>query len=125
MTSHLVRAAALAIATCATASVLAIAQDGAAPPSAATMLNLADTATRGEQPYPANVRPQAHYPQQRRSVVHHYPYPYPAYYHGESQAGFRNPEGRGRYAEFYEPEDLAARPYMGFGFGVGGFGGFW
>jgi hypothetical protein len=120
--------------------------------------------------YPNYVRPQAHYQHQRRSVVHHYPYPYPGYYHGDQSAGFRNPSGVGRHAEYYpagdrfqvendpvkvakfdqgggapdRAEQLAAervgiqransiqrhidsyaRPAFGYGFGVGGFGGFW
>jgi hypothetical protein len=58
-----------------------------------------------EQAYPSHIRPPAHYPQQRRSIVHHNPYPYPAYYHGDQQGGFRNPGGRGRYAEYYAPGD--------------------
>lgn len=37
----------------------------------------------------------------RRSIVHHYPYPYPAYYHGDQSAGWRNPGGVGRFAEYY------------------------
>jgi len=37
----------------------------------------------------------------RRSIVHHYPHPYPEYYHGDQSAGFRNPGGVGRYAEYY------------------------
>jgi len=36
-------------------------------------------------------------------VVHHYPYPYPEYYHGDRTAGFRNPGGVGRYLEYYPP----------------------
>jgi hypothetical protein len=154
-------------------SPLAVSQDGAAPPprSAATsLLDLADSSTMSGMPYPEHVRPQAHYAQQRRSVVQHYAYPYPAYYHGDAGAGFRDPESRGRYAEFYTPEDTStrghdptqvasfarsngapdraeqisaynagtqrynaiqrhidsyARPYFGYGMGVGGFGGFW
>jgi hypothetical protein len=39
----------------------------------------------------------------RRSIVHHYPYPYPGYYHGDDTAGFRNPGGQGRYLEYYPP----------------------
>jgi hypothetical protein len=39
----------------------------------------------------------------RRSIVHHYPYPYPEYYHDDSTAGFRNPGGQGRYLEYYPP----------------------
>ena len=35
-----------------------------------------------------------HQPVKRRSIVHHYPYPYPEYYHGDQTAGFRNPGGR-------------------------------
>jgi hypothetical protein len=109
----------------------------------------------------------------RRSVVHHYPYPYPDYYYGDRMAGWRNPGGVGRYGEYYPPggqyemnmnalaplraagfnqgggiptrqEQLAAqqvgiqrqnsiqqhidnyaRPYVGYGFGVGYFGGFY
>ncbi len=41
----------------------------------------------------------------RKSIVHHYPYPYPAYYHGDLTAGYRNPGGVGRYAEYYPPGD--------------------
>ena len=37
----------------------------------------------------------------RRSIVHHYPYPYPEYYHGDQTAGFRNPGGQGRFLEYY------------------------
>jgi hypothetical protein len=40
-------------------------------------------------------------PLRRRSIVHHYPYPYPDYYHGDQSAGFRNPGGVGRYLEYY------------------------
>ena len=119
--------------------------------------------------YPDHVRPQAHYPQRRRSIVHHYNYPYPSYYNDDATAGFRNPGGIGRHAEYYysgeqfqnqgdpvrvaqfgvggypsRSEQLAAqqvgisrynsiqghidnmaRPVFGYGFGVGGFGGFW
>ncbi len=118
---------------------------------------------------PDHVRPQAYEPQRRRSIVHHYPYPYPGYYNNDDTAGFRNPGGVGKYAEYYPPgnqfqvqndpvrvaqfgvggypsrgEQMAAqrigisrynsiqnhidnyaRPAFGFGFGVGGFGGFW
>ena len=110
-----------------------------------------------------------YYPQQRRSIVHHYPYPYPGYYHNDDSAGFRNPGGVGRYAEYYPPGDRFqvqgdpvrvaqfgvggypsqadqraaqqlgisrnnslqqhidnyAMPHYGYGFGMGGFGGFW
>jgi hypothetical protein len=118
---------------------------------------------------PAHVRPQAYQRQYRRSIVHHYPYPYPGYYYGDDRAGFRNPGGVGRYAEYYPPGnrfqvegdptrvagfsqggypsreeqmeaqrvgisrynsiqqhiDNYARPYWGYGFGVGFYGGFW
>jgi hypothetical protein len=40
-------------------------------------------------------------PPARRSIVHHYPYPYPEYYHGDQTAGFRNPGGLGRHLEYY------------------------
>src|SRR5690349_4271563 len=42
-------------------------------------------------------------PYLRRSIVHHYPYPYPNYYHNDDRAGFRNPGGVGRYMEYYPP----------------------
>jgi hypothetical protein len=119
---------------------------------------------------PGYIKPQAHQRQHRRSIVHHYSYPYPGYYYGDDYAGFRNPGGVGRSAEYYPPgnrfqverdpvqaarfdqgggapdraEQLAAQsigiaransiqghidryamPYFGYGFGVGGFGGFW
>jgi hypothetical protein len=112
-------------------------------------------------------------PARRRSIVHHYPYPYPAYYSQDRSAGWRNPGGVGRYQEYYPPADQFqaeqqdrqrdsvrvaqfgsggipdrseqlqaqqigiqrynsiqnhidnyARPYYGYGFGVGFFGGF-
>jgi hypothetical protein len=118
---------------------------------------------------PDYVRPQAHQPQRRRSIVQHYPYPYPGAYYGDETAGFRNPGGVGRYAEYYPPGDRFqvegdpvrvaqfgvggypsqadqraaqslgiqrynsiqqhidnyAAPRFGYGFGMGGFGGFW
>ena len=52
---------------------------------------------------PDHVRPQAYYPQQRRSIVHHYAYPYPGYYNNDDTAGFRNPGGVGKFAEYYPP----------------------
>lgn len=109
----------------------------------------------------------------RRSVVHHYPYPYPGYYRNDRTAGWRNPGSVGRYAEYYPPGDQFqinqagerdpvgvatfgdggipdrneqlralqigvqrdnaiqnhidnyARPYAGYGMGVGYFGGFY
>lgn len=39
----------------------------------------------------------------RRSIVQHYPYPYPEYYRNDSTGGFRNPGGTGRYLEYYPP----------------------
>ncbi len=39
------------------------------------------------------------------ALFHHYPYPYPEYYHGDATAGFRNPGGVGRYLEYYPPGD--------------------
>ena len=39
----------------------------------------------------------------RKSIVQHYPYPYPEYYHGDQTAGYRNPGGTGRYLEYYPP----------------------
>ena len=46
----------------------------------------------------------------RRSIVHHYPLPYPEYYHGEASAGFRNPGGTGRFLEYYPPGDQFQQP---------------
>src|SRR5947209_1259739 len=118
---------------------------------------------------PDYIRPQAHQPHRRRSIVHHYPYPYPGAYYADETAGFRNPGGVGRYAEYYPPGDRFqvqgdpvrvaqfgvggypsqadqraaqqlgisrnnslqqhidnyAMPHYGYGFGMGGFGGFW
>ena len=53
------------------------------------------------QPRPAAAKPQLH--PKRRSIVHHYPYPYPGYYSNDQTAGYRNPGGAGRYAEYYPP----------------------
>jgi len=146
-------------------------------PSRSSLDKASDGSTaqqRSQSTYPDHVRPQADYPQKRRSIVQHYPYPYPGYYHGDDSAGFRNPGHVGRYAEYYpdgdgpsqleregvpaappvaqfdtNPDtnyqsqmrasqigiqrynsiqghiDNMARPTFGFGFGVGGFGGFW
>ncbi|MDG3003504.1 hypothetical protein [Paludisphaera mucosa] len=85
--------------TCAAFSEVVQSRDGAPPTQAAT----ADAGSPTDRGYPSHIRPQAHYPQQRRSIVQHYQYPYPEYYHGEETAGFRNPGGRGRYAEYYPP----------------------
>lgn len=41
----------------------------------------------------------------RKSIVHHYPYPYPEYYHGDQTAGFRNPGSQGRFLEYYPPDN--------------------
>jgi len=48
---------------------------------------------------------QAQSQARRRSIVHHYPYPYANYYYNDRTAGFRNPGGGGRYAEYYPPGD--------------------
>ncbi|SIO60998.1 hypothetical protein SAMN05444166_6602 [Singulisphaera sp. GP187] len=42
-------------------------------------------------------------PPRRRSIVHHYPYPYPNYYTSDRSGGFRNPGGVGRFSEYYPP----------------------
>ncbi len=85
----------------------ASAQAPAAPPAAAqTNQPAAPGATPlGAATVPDYIRPQAHQPQRRRSIVHHYPYPYPSYYYGDQTAGFRNPGGVGRYPEYYPPGD--------------------
>jgi hypothetical protein len=138
-------------------------------PAAVAPSNSADQPAQTKNAYPDHVRPQAYYPQRRRSIVHHYPYPYPSYYNEDASAGFRNPGNIGRHAEYYyageqfqaqgdpvkvaqfgiggypsRSEQLAAQqvgisrynsiqghidrmamPRFGYGFGVGGFGGFW
>lgn len=140
-------------------------QQGVAPSSS----NAAGQTAQARNFYPDHIRPQAYYQHRRRSIVQHYPYPYPSYYNDDSSAGFRNPGNIGRHAEYYYPgeqfqsagdpvkvaqfgqggypsrsEQLAAQqvgisrynsiqqhidrmamPRFGYGFGVGGFGGFW
>src|SRR4051812_44610595 len=69
---------------------------------ALVLIQLADAQTSpapGAQPAPAQTPPRV----MRRSIVHHYPYPYPEYYHGDQSAGFRNPGGQGRFLEYYPP----------------------
>lgn len=45
----------------------------------------------------------------RRSIVQHYAYPYPEYYHGDQTAGFRNPGNVGRNLEYYPPGNTFER----------------
>lgn len=161
-------------------SAAAEAQQGRQAPAPAAPTQNQDQAAVSErlQPYDAPggqlppTRPQAVYPQKRRSVVQHYQYPYPGAYHGDATGGFRNPGGVGRYKEYYPPGDrfqsggedpvkvakfdqgggapdrqeqieaynagtarynaiqqhidrYGSRMYFGYGFGMGGFGGFW
>ena len=61
-------------------------------------------AGRAEPNTPLALAAELH-PPRRRSIVHHYPHPYPEYYHGDQTAGFRNPGGVGRYIEYYPPGD--------------------
>ena len=77
------------------------------PPSAglSTAGQASSAAADDSTPYPPHMRPQAHYPQHRRSIVQHYAYPYPGYYHNDDTAGFRNPGGVGRHAEYYPAGD--------------------
>ena len=162
----------LAILTALSWATPAGAQD--APPAPPIDDSAPQAARQPSSPYPSHIRPQADYHQKRRSIVHHYPYPYPGYYHNDESAGFRNPGGVGRYAEYYSPGetqtqlerehvpaappvaqfdtnpainrqeqmqatqigvqrynsiqnhiDRMAAPAWGYGFGVGGYGGFW
>jgi hypothetical protein len=88
---YLQRVAATLVVTGATALAAS-----AQPPAPPTNPNEADTplavaAEHQLQPY------------RRRSIVHHYPYPYPEYYQSDQTAGFRNPGGGGRYLEYYPP----------------------
>jgi hypothetical protein len=77
-----------------------------APPSPPST-NPSPSAVRPAQPGALSAQAQnkaASQPRyRRRSIVQHYPYPYPDYYHGDQQAGFRNPGGVGRYMEYYPP----------------------
>jgi hypothetical protein len=132
------------------------------------------TQSSGDRPLPRVSNNRSAFSQtssrpRRRSIVHHYPYPYANYYTGDRNGGFRNPGGVGRYSEYYPPGDrfqgnavdpvrvagfdrgggptLAdqraaqqigiqresvmqrhidnyARPFFGYGYGVGFFGGF-
>jgi hypothetical protein len=68
--------------------------DGRAPGNATA-------AQRKSPPAPTGNKPVARVT--RRSIVHHYPLPYPEYYHGDETGGFRNPGGVGRYREYYPP----------------------
>jgi hypothetical protein len=99
-----------------------------APSSTAPAVNATSTAT--SQPpqrlgsVPNYIRAQANQPQRRRSIVHHYPYPYPGAYYSDENAGFRNPGGVGRYAEYYPPGDrfqVEGDPVRVAQFGVGGY----
>lgn len=138
-------------------------------PAANSTANTTNQPNRIVGSVPNYVRPQAHQSQRRRSIIHHYPYPYPGAYYTDETAGFRNPGGVGRYAEYYPPGDhfqvegdpvrvaqfgvggypsqaeqraaqqvgisrnnslqqhidRYAMPAYGYGFGMGGFGGFW
>ena len=74
--------------------------------------------------YADHVRPQAYYPQRRRSIVQHYAYPYPGYYNEDSSGGFRNPGNVGRHAEYYYPGEqfqVQSDPVKVAQFGVGGY----
>ena len=62
------------------------------------------TAQLAAQPTSPATTPARTYPR-RRSIVHHYPYPYPGYYQDDQSAGFRNPGNIGRFAEYYPPGD--------------------
>jgi hypothetical protein len=147
----------------------AVAQDQDRGPAAQTSGGSVSPQASDYQGLPGHIRPQMYQRQQRRSIVHHYAYPYPGYYQDDETAGFRNPGNIGRHAEYYLPGDQFqnpgdhmrvaqfgqggypsreeqleaqrvgiarynsiqghidnyARPYWGYGFGVGRFGGFW
>ena len=93
----------------------------AAPAADQTPSQRAQTAFLG---VPDHIQPQAYQPQRRRSIVHHYPYPYPGYYNNDETAGFRNPGGVGKYAEYYPPGNQfqvqGGDPVRVAQFGVGG-----
>ncbi len=98
MTSFQRAAATLAIS--AGLTLIASAQTPAPNPGQGT--GVAAPKTKNSAPPPPRPPTQ---PLRRRSIVHHYPYPYPEYYHGDPTAGFRNPGGVGRYLEYYPPGD--------------------
>ncbi len=73
---------------------------------AALLLSCAGTAmVLAQAPAPSGGQPAvaAASNSARKSIVHHYPYPYPSYYHGDQSAGYRNPGSQGRYLEYYPP----------------------
>ena len=118
---------------------------------------------------PDHIRPQAHQPQRRRSIVHHYPYPYPGAttpmrppafatraasagtpstirpatasrlreipcavaqfgvggYPSQADQRAAQQVGISRYNSIQRHIDNYAMPRYGYGFGMGGFGGFW
>jgi hypothetical protein len=80
-------------------------QEQAAPNTTPAAGNTAGQPAPNVGAVPDYIRPQAHQPHRRRSIVHHYPYPYPGAYYADETAGFRNPGGVGRYAEYYLPGD--------------------
>ncbi|MHC5540306.1 hypothetical protein ACYOEI_18960, partial [Singulisphaera rosea] len=72
----------------------------ASPPPPPTSAPAVQPASAPNRPAAAPVK-RAQSKTRRQSIVHHYPYPYPAYYHGDRSAGWRNPGGVGRFAEYY------------------------
>ncbi len=102
------------------------AQQQANPAASPTPPNAAAAARSqaGRPAVPDHIHPQAYAPQRRRSIVQHYAYPYPGYYNSDQTAGFRNPGGVGRYAEYYPPGDrfqVENDPVRVAQFGVGGY----
>lgn len=83
----------------------AAAQDAPAPPPPRGQSSVSERLQPYDEPggQLPPIKSQSENPRQRRSVVHHYPYPYPGAYHGDETGGFRNPGGVGRYAEYYPP----------------------
>ncbi len=98
--THIRRLAAMLVISGAVASVAS-----AQTPAPAEGQKPADGQKPAEGQKPANspaaVAAERQQSYRRRSIVHHYPYPYPEYYHGDQTAGFRNPGGSGRYLEYY------------------------
>jgi hypothetical protein len=72
--------------------------DAQVPPNAGGAQPAAGAQANGNAP-----KGQAPPQYRRRSIVHHYPLPYPEYYHGDATGGFRNPGGVGRHLEYYPP----------------------
>ena len=67
------------------------------------LASLVTCAAMAQAPPPNKPSAAPSAPARRRSMVQHYPYPYPGYYRNDDSAGWRNPGHTGRYLEYYPP----------------------